>query len=142
MAKSQPIFVSKLDLAGSAISHAFAIFLEWKFRLPIHCRPCEGRGPEGVMSEVKKPTLAELFIAAERESHASVVLRLVAAIDYNLERCLRTAMIAVAFPPPRLHCLVSRPFQANSQCPWVNQEHVWCTLVSGHHYRNEQIGKD
>ena len=28
--------------------------------------------------------------------------------------------------------------QPNSQCPSVDQEHVWCTSVSGNHHRNDQ----
>ena len=35
----------------------------------------------------------------------------------------------------RPHLFVLQP---NSQCPSVDQEHVWCTLVSGHHHRNDQ----
>jgi hypothetical protein len=36
-----------------------------------------------------EPTLAELFLKAHQESHASIVLRLVAVLEYDLERCLK-----------------------------------------------------
>ena len=42
-------------------------------------------------------------------------------------------LAGVATTRPRLFVL-----QPNSQCPSVDQEHVWCTLVSGHHHRNDQ----
>ena len=50
------------------------------------------------------------------------------------ETILKSPPLAgVATTRPRLFVL-----QPNSQCPSVDQEHVWCTLVSGHHHRNDQ----
>jgi len=43
-------------------------------------------------------------------------------------------------PPPGVATTRPRLFvlQANSQCPSGRPRHVWCTLVSGHHHRNDQ----
>ena len=40
--------------------------------------------------------------------------------------------------PPLAGVATTRPRSLSCRCPSVDQEHVWCTLVSGHHYRNEQ----